>query len=86
MRRSHVGFSGKATWLAALLVFLGLTGCQLFSKHKWATTVLPKLPFKVSGAEDKRIIKMQRSLKKKGVLVGEGGGVDLIPFAGKMPF
>lgn len=70
MRRLHVGFSGKATWHVALLVFLALTGCHVFSKHKWTPTTVPsKLPFKVSGAKDKRIIAMQTSLRKKGVKV-----------------
>lgn len=67
MRRLHVGFTGKATWLAALLIFFALTGCHVLSKNKWTTQ--PKLPFKVSGAQDKHIIAMQTLLMKNGVRV-----------------
>lgn len=84
MRRLHVGFSGKATWLAALLIFLALTGCHV--KQKWASAVQPKLPFKVSGAQDKRIIAMQTLLKKGGVQVVTMGQDYLISIPSKALF
>ena len=64
MRRLHVGIFGKTTWLAALMVLLALTGCH----HKLATEP-GKLPYKVNGAKDRNIMKMQAHFNKKGVRV-----------------
>lgn len=86
MRRFHVGFSSKATWLAALLVFLALTGCHVLSKYKPTTAVRPKLPFKVSGAQDKRIMAMQTLLRKEGVQVITMGQDYLISIPSKALF
>ena len=67
MIRLHVGFYGKAAWLAAFMVMIMLTGCHRH-KHLWPIEQ-PTLPYKVAGANDRDIIKMQSRLGKKGVRV-----------------
>ena len=66
MRRLHVGCSGKATWLAALMSLITLTGC-----HKQALVVVDqeKLPYKVNGANDRTMIAMQARFNREGVKV-----------------
>lgn len=86
MRRLHVGLFGKATWLAALLVFLSLTACHTFTKHKYTSAVKPKLPFKVAGAKDRRVMALQSLLKTEGVQVITMGQDYLISIPSKALF
>jgi intracellular multiplication protein IcmN len=67
LRRLHVGFSSKATWLVALLILLILTGCC--NRRYYPTIEKPQLPYKVNGARDSVIIGKQKSFNKKGVRV-----------------
>ncbi len=67
MRRLHVGFCSKATWLVALVILLVLTGCC--NKRYYPTIEKPSLPYKVNGARDSVIIGKQKSFNKKGVRV-----------------
>ena len=66
MRRLHVGISGKAIWLAALMTVLVLTGCH---KQQVATVELAKLPYKVAGTNDRVIAAMQARFNREGVQV-----------------
>ena len=66
--RLHVGFSGKAIRLAALMVLLALTGCHLLSRGK-SVNEPAKLPYKVAGAKDRDAMKLQSRLSKQGVRV-----------------
>jgi intracellular multiplication protein IcmN len=66
LRRSHVGFSSKTTWLAALMILLVLSGCQ---KKVWVGSEEPRLPYKVAGASDPTMMTLQKRLNKKGVRV-----------------
>jgi len=67
LRRLHVGFSSKATWLVALMVLLALNGC---CNRRYVPTIeRPQLPYKVNGAQDRVIIGKQESFNKKGIRV-----------------
>lgn len=66
MRRSSIGFSGKVKWPAALIVLLALTGCHAFHNDKLVNEPA-KLPYKVAGAKDRSMMKLQARLNKKGV-------------------
>lgn len=68
MRRLHIGFFGKATWLAAFILLAGLSSCNR-APVRVASVEQPKLPYKVSGANDKEIISWQKRLSKHGVRV-----------------
>ena len=65
LRRLHVGFSGKATWLATLITVLALTGCH---KNQFVAEQA-KLPYKVAGASDQAMMAMQARFNKEGVRV-----------------
>ncbi len=68
MRRLHVGFSGKATWLAALMALmalLALTGCH--KRH--LDLEQAKLPYKVAGTNDRAVMAMQARFNSEGVRV-----------------
>ncbi len=65
LRRLHVGFSGKATWLATLMILLTISGC-----HKRHPSIEPaKLPYKVNSANDRTIEDMQARFNREGVRV-----------------
>ena len=83
LRRLHVGFYGKATWLVALMSLFILNGC-----HKRYSVVNdpPKLPYKVPGAKDKVIIEKQAQFNKKGVRVISMGQDYLISIPSKKLF
>ena len=65
MIRLLVGFFGKTTWFAVLMILISSTAC-----HK---VLLPiddqKLPYKVSGANDRSMMDLQSRLNHKGVQV-----------------
>ena len=67
MRRLHISFSGKAMWFVVLFIFLGLTGCGLFSKQRIKQQ--SEFPYKVAGAKDREIVTMQARFRKYGVRV-----------------
>lgn len=83
LRRLHVGFYSKATWLFALLVLLALTGCH---KRYNKSDDPPKLPYKVSGARDRIINDQQAKFNKKGVTVISMGQDYLISIPSKLLF
>lgn len=83
MRRLHVGFYSKTTWLFALLVLLALSGCH---KHSNNSDDQPKLPYKVPGAKDKTINDQQAKFNKKGVTVVSMGQDYLISIPSKLLF
>ena len=66
MRRLHVGFSGKAIWLAALVAMLVLTGCH---KRQLAVDEQAKLPYKVAGTNDRVAAATQARFNREGVRV-----------------
>jgi intracellular multiplication protein IcmN len=55
-----------ATWLAASILLLLLSGCH---KQYYNSTEIPKLPYKVSGAKDRVIIDKQAAFNKRGIRV-----------------
>lgn len=82
MRRLHVGFISKATWLTTLMVLLVLTGC-----HKLRmSNVVEKLPFKVAGAQDPTAMKMQARFNKEGIRVITIGQDYMISIPSKVLF
>ena len=66
LRILHIGFFGRVTWLAVLMFLLPLTGCH--HKSLWPIEQ-QTLPYKVNGAHDRDIIKMQARLDKQGIRV-----------------
>jgi len=85
LRRLHVGFFGKATWLAMLLLLVLTSGCRLVTRY---TVAVPpeKLPHKVNGASDKKIMDMQARFNKKGVRVITMGQDYMISIPSKALF
>lgn len=83
MRRLYVGFWGKATWLAALMVLLTLSGCH---KKFWIAPTQRALPYKVAGASDPAMMNLQASLNRKGVRVITIGQDYLISIPSKALF
>jgi intracellular multiplication protein IcmN len=65
LRRLHVGFSGPATWVAALMVLLVLTGCH---KRQFAPEQ-EKLPYKVAGTSDRTMVATLERFNREGVRV-----------------
>ncbi|KTD24577.1 MULTISPECIES: type IVB secretion system protein IcmN/DotK [Legionella] len=68
MRQLRVGLFVFSTWHATLLAFLLLLGCKTKVYHPEDSEAL-KLPYKVEGADDEAIIRLQKSLLRCGVAV-----------------
>lgn len=69
MKRLRVGFFVFSTWHAVIvLTLLVLTGCKTKVYRPLENEAL-KLPYKLEGADDRAIIKLQKTLKRCGVVV-----------------
>ncbi|MBA2657026.1 MAG: OmpA family protein [Tatlockia sp.] len=68
MRPLRVGSYSFSTWHVTLLAFLFVLGCKTKVYNPFEDESL-KLPYKISGADDRAVMKIQKSLVRCGVAV-----------------
>lgn len=70
LRPLRVGFFRFSTWHVVLLISLSLVGCHRHRNNVYYPVEQPgfKLPKKVQGTSDSRVIKMMRNFNRGGVV------------------